>query len=331
MRIFAVLTCIVSLAVTRAVAYELPLAEIREMAFLCQTMNGAGKDDPPTDLNLEEPKSLGWDLWKEGRDPTNKAYYGGFNRYGNRWAIFKKGNTNTYAIVVRGTVFGQNLKNRILQRSWLEDALALTVKAHNVWFVYNGKRHAIQLSRNENSAVHIGFAYGLIDVLFHKKLPQESVEGGLVAVLRTLPDDSTIYITGHSQGAAIASLLHAFLHNRATTTNAYFGLDKKHFKLKSYVFAQPKPGDWQFAMDFSRGLYAGGMDEVSYVINNANDVVPQIPFSIQWLTQGPDGLLNALQSTAADQSKSSLNAVSGLNIAIALSKTFSQTLSNTKS
>jgi hypothetical protein len=306
------------------------ITEIREMALLCQTMNGAGKGDPPVTLETQIPAKFGWALKYEGKDTsTPDLFFGGFHRYGNRWAVYQKANTNTFAIVIRGTVYSTNMQNPMFQRSWIQDALALSTKANNVWFSFkdgikDGSGHVIELSENIKSTVHIGFAYGLIDILFHKK-DADGNSGGLLGVLQKLPDDSEIYITGHSQGAAIATLLHAFLHNRAADKNKYYGLGTKRFKLRSYVFAQPKPGDWQFAMDFSRGLYAGGNDEFAYVINNANDVVPQVPFTIQWLTQGFDQILKDWKPNDADSK--SINTLNGLKAAIALSQTFSYSLS----
>jgi len=55
-----------------------------------------------------------------------------------------------------------------------------------------------------------------------------------------------------------------------------FGLRDSGFTLKSDVFAQPKPGNWQFAMDFSR---IAGSKGTAFVINNNLDWVPQTPLS----------------------------------------------------
>ncbi len=308
-----VLICMTS----RGWAFQAPnLNEMREMAYLCLTMNGAGLTDPPEALpehfKLTAPfdpadpvdkttvDESAWTRLTEGRS-DDKTYFWGFPRYGNRWAIYQKGHSKKYAIVIRGTVANEKL-NLALQRSIVLDALAFTTKANNVWFSVpkqggGEEPHVIQLAENDSAGVHIGFAYGLVDILLHER----SARGpeGLLTALRGLPQDSEIIITGHSQGAAIATLLHAFLHHRASEKNGYYGLADAKFKLTSYVFAQPKPGDWQFAMDFARGLANRG--ETAFVINNANDWVPQVPLTVEWPSTVPlAGFVSALPKPTQD-------------------------------
>lgn len=290
--LFALSVAVFALAASTATAFETPnWSEVREMAAICQAMNGVGLGDPP-----EKLVDVGvWKLDPHGEGKSNDpSQFWGFARYGNRWAVYKKdGASNTYAIVVRGTVLNDNLKRPSQQRSVIQDALALTSRADKVWFPdKDGGWRAIQLAENDGSTVHIGFAYGLVDILFHEN------GQGLLGYLQQLPPNSEIYITGHSQGAAIATLLHAFLLRADRETNAQYKLAGKNFRLRSYVFAQPKPGNWQFAMDFSRGAYKAGSDGFAYVINNANDWVPQVPLS----TQGPTGVIKSvLSSVSADQ------------------------------
>jgi hypothetical protein len=99
---------------------------------------------------------------------------------------------------------------------------------------------------------------------------------------RYVPPGSRLLITGHSQGAAIATLVHAFLHYAIVDPTDHFGLRGSGFTLKSYVFAQPKPGNWQFAMDFAR--IAGGRG-TAFVINNNWDWVPQTPLSMEYFDE----------------------------------------------
>lgn len=252
------------------------LDEAIEMAQLSAMMNGDGSAAMGTPLNMKD--SGRWQLIREGKggDAANKAY--GFARYGNRWAAFQstaQDQPKTYAIVVRGTIEDPT--------SIIEDALALTTQASMVWFkdnAHSGKGHLIQLAEDEKAGVHLGFAAGLVDILFHGDISNKPQ--GLLGFLQGLDDGSVIYITGHSQGAGIATLLHSFLLERKAPINEGYGLSKKHLKIYSYVFAQPKPGDWNFAMDFSRSLYRANDDAFAYVINNTWDWVAQAPLSVQW-------------------------------------------------
>ena len=52
----------------------------------------------------------------------------------------------------------------------------------------------------------------------------------------------------------------------------------KNYKLKSYVFAQPKPGNFEFSADFA--YITQGLDN-AIVINNDIDPVPQVPLTLQ--------------------------------------------------
>jgi hypothetical protein len=106
---------------------------------------------------------------------------------------------------------------------------------------------------------------------------------GIIRVLhdKSIQANAHLYIVGHSQGASMATLTHAFLHyamkNASPTSNPFdlLGLD---FKLKSYVFAQPKTGNFAFAADFAN--ITQNFDN-AIVINNDIDPVPQVPLTMQ--------------------------------------------------
>ncbi len=278
------------------------LDEAIEMAVLSKNMNGDGSTEMGTPITIS---GFGqWSLKWEGKDENaSPDKFGGFRKYCNRWAVFKSTKSDkTYAIVLRGTI------NNTL--SIVEDALATTVKANSVWFKDNdsshqGKAHAIQLSNDEQAEVHVGFAGGLVDTLFHRGGDEENPKG-LIRILNSkIEPDSTIYITGHSQGAAIATLLHSFLISRNLPLNTGYGLSDKSFKIKSYVFAQPKPGNWDYAMDFSRALFINASS--AYVINNSWDWVPQAPISVQL----PSEFTTRLLQSYSGSSKPIINDVIG--------------------
>jgi hypothetical protein len=313
------LCCITSLLYLCGTAFAAPdIAEIREMAYLCEAMNGHGLADPPGPLpqtvpvDPNQPSGEKW-VWKaEGKAEKQGSMYWGFNRYGNRWAVYQRGGSKRYAIIVRGTVLDKSV-NLLRQRSVLQDALALTVGASQVNFSFidpsepkdSSKRGVIQLALDDKASVHIGFAYGLVDILLHEN------GQSLVKYLATLPDSSELYITGHSQGAGIATLLHAFLHYSGSPNNKQYGLASKGFKLRSYVFAQPKPGDWRFLLDFTRNIASETSGESAYVINNVNDWVPQVPLTIQWLTSVPLSAFLDPPSSATNGAKAYIAASTG--------------------
>src|SRR5262249_8846000 len=134
------------------------------------------------------------------------------------------------------------------------------------------------VAETPQAETHLGWTYAMAELMFDR-------DGG---ILRALHDSglvrpgSRILITGHSQGAAIATLVHAFLHYAIADPTDKFGLRDTGFTLKSYVFAQPKPGNWQFAMDFSR---IAGSKGTAFVVNNNLDWVPQTPLSIEFFDE----------------------------------------------
>jgi hypothetical protein len=158
--------------------------------------------------------------------------------------------------------------------SVIEDALATTVAAHHgLELAHRGSPTAparqfmpLTYAALPGADVHAGFAYGLFGALFDKKY------GALQAVQQKVPPGSTLILTGHSQGAGLATLAHAFFYYAAYQKQ--FGVAEMKLKLRSYVFAQPKPGNLEFALDFTQ-VCGGGAS--SFVFNNTLDPVPMLP------------------------------------------------------
>ncbi len=225
--------------------------EAQTLLNLCIQLNGTGTDDP-----VPSPPA-GWRRLFEGHD---------LGPFDNAWEFWRQGDENRYAIVVRGTVDDVG--------SILNDALASTMKSDGFLELGPEKRHLpLCFAPIEDGAVHLGFAWGAAILTFHK-------DKGILNQLLQVGDYSEIYITGHSQGAAIATLLHAlFDHAARADSRTVFGdrLSRKRLQFKSYVFAQPKPGNWQFAQYFARIAGHAGR---ALCINNSRDWVPQVPFSI---------------------------------------------------
>jgi hypothetical protein len=175
-----------------------------------------------------------------------------------------------YTIAIRGTV-GET--HRIIA-----DALITTTSAQSGIKLRDDRLLPITFAATPKAELHIGFAYAAFTMLFEK-------EYGILRRLRDakLPDNAKLFITGHSQGAAIATLIHSFLYYAITDPGDRYKLKlqlkqatNSGVQLKSYLFAQPKPGNLQYAEDFARIA-----KDLSYAINNDLDPVPQVPLSLQ--------------------------------------------------
>lgn len=196
---------------------------------------------------------------------SNDPRYNGFGPYQSAWVLYEGRNENAgaYAIAIRGTVFSA-------LPSAVEDALFHPVVAKHFL------NPAVSFASFDDASLHSGFAHATFSLLLDDRY-------GILRVLhdRAIPANTHLYIVGHSQGAAMASLTHAFFHYamlNATEASNPFDLYGKNLKLKSYAFAQPKPGNFAFAADFAS--ITQGTDN-AIVINNAIDPVPQVPLTLQ--------------------------------------------------
>jgi len=195
----------------------------------------------------------------------NNANLNGFGPWQNAWLLYQgRGrNAGKYAIAIRGTVFSNT-------PSAVEDLFFQPLMAQS--FLSN----AVSFSDSSLAAIHSGFAHATFTTLLDARY------GILPVIDRKVPSGSPLFVVGHSQGAAMATLVHAFLHHamRDADRNGRdpFGLKGKAYRLKSYVFAQPKPGNYQFAAEFSR--FTQNVDN-AIVINNDIDPVPKVPFTLQ--------------------------------------------------
>jgi hypothetical protein len=212
------------------------------------------------DRGSKEPDSK-WTVQAVSEDPR----YNGFGPYQSAWVLYEGRNENAgaYAIAIRGTVFSA-------QPSVVEDVLFHPVVAQQFL------NPSVSFASFNGASLHSGFAHATFSLLFDDRY-------GILRVLhdQPVPANAHLYIVGHSQGASMATLTHAFLHyamqNSAASSNV-FDLYGKNYKLKSYVFAQPKPGNFAFAADFAN--ISQDVDN-AIVINNDIDPVPQVPLTLQ--------------------------------------------------
>ena len=255
------------------------LQEAQHAIRLCMQLNGTGIGgmSPP-------PAGANWNFVFDSRqnEPTmqerltlqdgSSRAITGMGPFDNAWAAWQDpADKRINALAIRGTVGATS--------SILDDVLATSVRANAPLAITMpgnvGKQLplcCVSAGCAETAAVHLGFIWGAAILLHHETK-------GILRHLLTLPPQSRILITGHSQGAAIATLLHAILLHASTDATGPMpdALKQKQFSYKSYVFAQPKPGNWQFGNDFAQ---AAGNLGMACCINNSRDWVPQVPLTL---------------------------------------------------
>jgi Lipase (class 3) len=109
-------------------------------------------------------------------------------------------------------------------------------------------------------------------------LLKDPQNGILVQLADKVPQGSAIFIAGHSQEAAMATLLRSY--------HAY-GADApkdKNYSYKTYVFAQPKPGNDHYAADFESAFCKAGL---AFRISNSLDWVPRSRLRLSFTSISP--------------------------------------------
>jgi len=174
-----------------------------------------------------------------------------------KWQLWQN-SAGCYAIVLRGTVLDAG--------SIVEDLISFLTPA-NGRVTVGHIQVDYKFAADTEASVHFGFALG---TLFLIKDPKEGI---LVQLASKVPAGSPIYITGHSQGAAMATLLCSYLAYSADAPR------EKNYTYKTYVFAQPKPGNDHYATDFENAFCNSGF---AFRVTNSLDWVPQVPFTIEF-------------------------------------------------
>ncbi len=254
-------------------------SEATDAVNLCMQLNGTGLagQSPPVVSSrwLLQFDSRQTDLsLKESRDRADgtQQVIDGMGPFDNAWAAWKSlQDEQLYAVVIRGTVDSAS--------SILDDVLSTSIRASSALPVKapDGSMRRLPLSmvssaNAANAAVHLGFVWGTAILVYQREL-------GILKYLLGLPAGSKILIAGHSQGAAIATLIHAMLLHASTDATGPLAdaLKPKGFQYKSYVFAQPKPGNWQFGHDYAQMTGNRGL---ALCLNNNRDWVPQVPLTV---------------------------------------------------
>jgi hypothetical protein len=124
-----------------------------------------------------------------------------------------------------------------------------------------------KFAADPEAGIHLGFASGTLLLLTDPtsgilvQLPKNAVQAG-----------SDIYVTGHSQGAAMATLLRSYFEYSASMP--------ANCSIKTYVFAQPKPGNQHYADDFEDRFC---ISDMAFRVTNTLDWVSQVPFTLQFI------------------------------------------------
>lgn len=171
----------------------------------------------------------------------------------NSWSIIKT--TNKGVISFRGTT--------PKQISWLANFYSAMIPAKGKMTLPSGSVTDYEFATDVRAGIQTGWSLAImimypeiIDEI--KKLNNEGI--------------FSIYITGHSQGGALALLFRAFLEHLPESV-----LSKKN-KYKTYAFAAPKPGNRFFAYEYNK-ICNNNLS--SYTLINPYDWVPLTPFTVQ--------------------------------------------------
>lgn len=192
----------------------------------------------------------------------------------NKFQIYTKGKTGV--INFRGSTDKKS--------SWLENFYSAMIPVEGEIRI-SFETFDYKFGKDTSSGVHSGYVLGL--AYMHEDL---------ISQVKQLNNQGiyNIYITGHSQGGALAILTRAYFHYLPITKISR----KNNFKV--YAFAQPMVGNKEFIAEYDR-LFSNL--EMSYAMINPADAVPRMPLSYNDSTLLRDNLI-ALISKDQEMDKS---------------------------
>lgn len=179
----------------------------------------------------------------------------------NVWELWTT--TDSIAVIsIRGTSADPS--------SFLANAYAAMVSAKGKLTIAKDNVFEYELSENPKAAVHIGW---LTSMAFLSKDIMPKIDSCYQSGIKN------IYITGHSQGGAIAILITAYFSNLQKK-----GVIPSDIRFKTYSSAGPKVGNQHFANDYSILTQDGW----GYNVINPNDWVPETFLTVQTMEDFPD-------------------------------------------
>jgi hypothetical protein len=239
------------------------LAEAQALIALCTEVSSApvlGQSLPPQQEAVPLPIPLIPANWTPVFKPS--ATVGLFDNYYEIWQNSDvESGVNQLAVVFSGT--------RSASPSIIEDLIIFMIPATLEITIPSIGGLSLQLAEDLRAGVHAGFTVGLAMMLFDSENPNNLLTN-LKHCARS--EANEIIITGHSQGAALATLFRSFVYYQPDE------LAISNVTYKTYAFAQPKPGNDYYGYDFA--TLAGNSGMGIRVINTL-DWIPQAWFTLE--------------------------------------------------
>ncbi len=211
-------------------------------------------------LRINNKAHIALEKWKDSsamEDPKDFHFVYRSPRvaFDNIWDLWISNTKPVALIAVQGSIQ--------TQASFLANLYAAMIPATGELQLGKDSIFQYQLATNPNAAVHVGWTLAMA-YMSYSVLHQ--VDSCYKAGIKDF------ILTGHSQGGGITFILTAYLHNLQSGGKLPADI---HFK--TYCSAGPKPGNLDFAYDYEKTNEGGW----AYNVVNAADWVPDVPFSVQ--------------------------------------------------
>lgn len=213
------------------------------------------------------------DLYGSDKEILPKSYKKVYTSpsYGmdNRFQVYRNEKERKGVISFRGTTG--------VMTSWMANLYASTIDVKGEIKIDEDIFH-YQFGKEDDSKVHAG--YSLAVYYLKEDLLKQIAELNKKGIY-------DFYITGHSQGGALAQLVRAYFEYLPAKE-----LDPKN-SFKVYAFANPMVGNPSFVEEYNRAYVD---TEMSFLIHNPKDMVPMLPYSYKDSTFWQDNLLEFLKN-----------------------------------
>ena len=213
-------------------------------------------EDEAIDMALICNSYSAWEVYGTDKDYIPEQYHKIFSSKSlgmdNAFQVYAD-NTNKKGVIhFRGSTAKKS--------SWMENFYATLIPGKETIKI-EGKKFDYNASQAKGAYIHAGYTLAFY-----------YMEEAILEQIESLNKRGiyTIYITGHSQGGALAQMCMALLDNMPNREVK----DKNQFKV--YAFANPMIGNQAFANDYNKRFCETGL---SYLIHNPKDVVTKMPIA----------------------------------------------------
>jgi hypothetical protein len=178
--------------------------------------------------------------------------------FDNKWQLYQysANGITQYAVLIRGTVDSPG--------SIIDDLLAVMIPASGS-ITIDSLTLSYKLAADPLAGVHLGFALAALILLY------DAENGILFNLIDKVPIGSDVFVAGHSQGAAIATIVRSYLNYSDFQIGA-------GYNYKTYLFSQPKPGNDHYGNDYE---FVASQSGLGFTLFNTQDWVPQVPFTFE--------------------------------------------------